>query len=226
MPTSLLKPMGQINRKVLVLPSLNILSDGSAHLHYADCFWRKSILIFWHLLWIYMYRFAYMMWILYLYVLDSIQDVHQVFKCIFKVWTIVVAYILAVSFMWSPDSKRYLRYLSMPVWCVLILHIATVAGYLRVPLFIFLLIVILVGFVAEVREVRKPRKIEGNLSQNPFMLEITFNVVHASIMCKCLILMYMYHLVANMNVPITCFFPAILYCYHKSKSFHHIEMMN
>jgi hypothetical protein len=108
----------------------------------------------------------------FLYVLKVIQDVCQFFKCIFKVWTIVVAYILAVSFMWSPDSKRYLRYLSMPVWCVLILHIATVAGYLRVPLFIFLLIVIWVGFVAEVREVRKPRKIEGDLSHNRLSLKL------------------------------------------------------
>jgi len=74
--------------------------------------------------------------------------------------------------MWSPDSKRCLRYLSLPVWCVLILHIATVAGYLRVPLFIFLLIVILVGFVAEVREVRKPRKIEGDLSHNRLSLKL------------------------------------------------------
>ena len=50
----------------------------------------------------------------------------------------------------------------MPVWFVLILHTATVAGSLRVPLFIFLLVVIAVGFVAEVREVRKPREVEGN----------------------------------------------------------------
>lgn len=81
----------------------------------------------------------------------------------------------------------------MPVWCVLILHIATVAGYLRVPLFIFLLIVILVGFVAEVREVRKPRKIEGNLSHNPFMLEIMLNVVHESIRGNCMIYMHPVH---------------------------------
>ncbi|XP_052092255.1 transmembrane protein 245-like isoform X1 [Mytilus californianus] len=81
----------------------------------------------------------------------------------FWVWTIVVAYLLAVGFLWSPESKRYLRYLSMPVWFVLILHTATVAGSLRVPLFILLLIVIMVGFVAEVREVRKPRQIEGKL---------------------------------------------------------------
>ena len=75
----------------------------------------------------------------------------------------MIAYLLAVGFLWSPESKRALRYLSMPVWFVLILHTATVAGSLRVPLFILLLFVIAVGFVTEVKEVRKPREIEGRV---------------------------------------------------------------
>ncbi|CAC5369447.1 Transmembrane protein 245 [Mytilus coruscus] len=66
----------------------------------------------------------------------------------FWVWTIVVAYLLAVGFLWSPESKRYL---SNSCWIF------------ESSSFILLLILIIVGFVAEVREVRKPRKIEGKL---------------------------------------------------------------
>ncbi|XP_060071913.1 transmembrane protein 245-like [Ylistrum balloti] len=72
----------------------------------------------------------------------------------FWIWTLLVGYLLAVVFLWSPDTKRYLRYLSIPVWIVLTLHIATAAGYLRVPLLIFLVVVIVFGFVAEINEAR------------------------------------------------------------------------
>ncbi|XP_033732626.1 transmembrane protein 245-like isoform X2 [Pecten maximus] len=72
----------------------------------------------------------------------------------FWIWTLLVGYLLAVVFLWSPDSKRYLRYLSVPIWIVLILHVATAAGYLRVPLLMFLVVVIVIGFVSEINEAR------------------------------------------------------------------------
>ncbi|OWF48593.1 Transmembrane protein 245 [Mizuhopecten yessoensis] len=70
------------------------------------------------------------------------------------IWTLLVGYLLAVIFLWSPDTRRYLRYLSIPVWIVLTLHVATAAGYLRVPLLLFLVVVIVIGFVAEINEAR------------------------------------------------------------------------
>ncbi|XP_069121345.1 transmembrane protein 245-like isoform X2 [Argopecten irradians] len=72
----------------------------------------------------------------------------------FWIWTLLVGYLLAVVFLWSPDTKQYLRFLSFPVWIVLTLHVATAAGYLRVPLLIFLVVVIVIGFVAEINEAR------------------------------------------------------------------------
>ncbi|XP_048730882.1 transmembrane protein 245-like isoform X2 [Ostrea edulis] len=76
----------------------------------------------------------------------------------FWVWSLVIAYVIMVIFLWNAESRSYLRLLSLPVWGVLILHIATVAGSLRVPLFMLIIGLIATGFAAEVKETK--RKVE------------------------------------------------------------------
>ena len=83
-----------------------------------------------------------------------------------QVWTIVIGYLLVVIFFWTPDCKRFLRYISVPIWFILILHTATHAGYFRVPLFIFLLVLILIGFAVEVNAARQQIQTEGNQTSN------------------------------------------------------------
>ena len=43
-----------------------------------------------------------------------------------QVCTVVVGYILAVVFLWSPSTQRSLRTLSVPVWAILLLFLGEV----------------------------------------------------------------------------------------------------
>ncbi|KAJ8307178.1 hypothetical protein KUTeg_015262 [Tegillarca granosa] len=94
----------------------------------------------------------------------------------FWLWTIVIGYILAVAFLWTPDLKKYLLYLSFPVWILIILHIATVAGFLRVPLLIFLVVVVTIGFIAEVKEAGKQKELQGK-TDSPSAVETAWMIL-------------------------------------------------
>ncbi|CAG5130480.1 unnamed protein product [Candidula unifasciata] len=74
------------------------------------------------------------------------------------VWTFFAAYLIGVAVLWKPlpTSQKWLRYLSAPVWVSLLLHFANAAGPLRVPLFILMISVMIIGAVVQMKPEDSP----------------------------------------------------------------------
>lgn len=73
-------------------------------------------------------------------------------------WSLFAAYIIVVAVYWKPESRRMLSLLAVPVWVAIVLHVASAAGCLRVPLLIIMVVLMVVGFVAEVKQARDQHK--------------------------------------------------------------------
>ena len=76
----------------------------------------------------------------------------MLFVCLPQVLTLLIAYMIMVAVYWRPESRRMLSRLAIPVWVSLVLHVAAAAGFLRVPLLIAMVALMVVGFVAEVKQ--------------------------------------------------------------------------
>lgn len=99
--------------------------------------------------------------------------------CFHTVWvcTVVFGYLLAVCFKWSPHTERYLRALALPVWAVLLFYIVSLTGSWRVPIFVVVVILIIVG-----SQEKPPVPGRGELSGQ--VLSFAANTIYMAISCS------------------------------------------
>lgn len=67
------------------------------------------------------------------------------------VWSIVIGYLITILFWWTPSSRPYLVYTSPLVWIILICHLVSIAGSLRLTILLLLLALMIIGFIAELK---------------------------------------------------------------------------
>ncbi|XP_023244199.1 transmembrane protein 245-like [Centruroides sculpturatus] len=85
----------------------------------------------------------------------------------YLVWTIIIGYMVTLWFWWTPQSKDILCKISIIIWTILVFHIATITGSLRVPILLISIILLMMGFITEVKS-----KQDENLSQDEKSTEI------------------------------------------------------
>ncbi|XP_061144553.1 transmembrane protein 245 isoform X2 [Syngnathus typhle] len=92
------------------------------------------------------------------------------------VCTVVIGYLLAVCFKWSPQTEGYLRSAALPVWTTLLFYIVSLMGSWRVPLFMVVLLLLIVG-----SQEKPPVPGRGELSGQ--MLSFAANTIYMAIAC-------------------------------------------
>uniref|UniRef100_A0A3P8VG02 Transmembrane protein 245 n=1 Tax=Cynoglossus semilaevis TaxID=244447 RepID=A0A3P8VG02_CYNSE len=55
--------------------------------------------------------------------------------------SVVLGYMFAVCFKWTPQTQRYLKTLALPVWTILLFYLVSLTGSWRVPIFVIVFFV-------------------------------------------------------------------------------------
>ncbi|XP_068591412.1 transmembrane protein 245 isoform X2 [Cebidichthys violaceus] len=99
--------------------------------------------------------------------------------CFHTAWvcTVVFGYLLVVCFKWSPHTEHYLRALALPVWAILLFYIVSLTGSWRVPIFVVVVILIIVG-----SQEKPPDPGRGELSGQ--VLSFAANTIYMAISCS------------------------------------------
>ncbi|MCJ8745589.1 hypothetical protein PDJAM_G00131870 [Pangasius djambal] len=113
-------------------------------------------------------------------VLEHLCDVIcHVLDCFSALWvgTLVVGYVLAVVFKWTPGMEVYLRAMSVPIWTVLIFYLVSLTGVWRVPMFVVVVILLIVG-----SQEKAPVPGKGELPGQ--VLSFAANTIYMAITCS------------------------------------------
>uniref|UniRef100_A0A3P9Q1D7 Transmembrane protein 245 n=1 Tax=Poecilia reticulata TaxID=8081 RepID=A0A3P9Q1D7_POERE len=84
----------------------------------------------------------------------------------FTIWvcSVVFGYLLAVCLKWSPQTECYLRALALPVWAILLFYIVSLTGSWRVPIFMVVVALLIVGSLE-----KPPVPGKGKVFFSPFL---------------------------------------------------------
>ncbi|XP_037308635.1 transmembrane protein 245 isoform X1 [Pungitius pungitius] len=97
---------------------------------------------------------------------------HTVWVC-----TLVFGYLLVVCFKWGPHTEHYLRAVALPVWAIFLFYIVSLTGSWRVPLFVVVVILVIVG-----SQEKPPDPGRGELSGQ--VLSFAANTIYMAISCS------------------------------------------
>ncbi|XP_061108675.1 transmembrane protein 245 isoform X1 [Conger conger] len=94
------------------------------------------------------------------------------------VGTLVLGFVLAVAFKWTPGMEGYLRAMSVPVWIALLFYMVSLTGSWRVPVFVVVASLLIIGSLQE-----KPQETsQGELSGQ--VLSFAANTIYMAISCS------------------------------------------
>ncbi|XP_037091821.1 transmembrane protein 245-like isoform X2 [Pollicipes pollicipes] len=87
-------------------------------------------------------------------------------------WTLLLGYVTAVVFFWSPSTRRF----AIPSWLLLLGFLSGLAGPLAGPIFVALVALMAVGFVTEVLARMRDERNEGiNVSMSKTIMAIMYD---------------------------------------------------
>ncbi|KAI1894141.1 hypothetical protein AGOR_G00112760 [Albula goreensis] len=92
------------------------------------------------------------------------------------VGTLVIGYVLAVCFKWTPGMEGYLRAMSVPVWVSLMFYIVSLTGSWRVPVFVIVVGLLIIGSLQEKPEASSQGELSGQVlsfAANTFFMAIS-----------------------------------------------------
>ncbi|KAA0703320.1 Transmembrane protein 245 [Triplophysa tibetana] len=99
--------------------------------------------------------------------------------CFNAVWvgTLVVGYVLAVAFKWTPGMEGVLRTMSVPVWTTLIFYLVSLTGSWRVPVFVVVVLLLIVG-------IQEKPAVPGKGELSGQVLSFAANTIYMAISCS------------------------------------------